>query len=45
MRASLGAEEGLVFGGSEDGKVYIWHRRETQVKPSATGGWAESFRI
>lgn len=31
LRASLGAEEGLVFGGSEDCKVYVWHRRETQV--------------
>ncbi|CAN0373873.1 unnamed protein product, partial [Ectocarpus sp. 8 AP-2014] len=31
LRASLGAEEGLVLGGSDDCKVYVWHRRETQV--------------
>ncbi|CAN0086818.1 unnamed protein product, partial [Hapterophycus canaliculatus] len=31
LRASLGAEEGLVFGGSDDSKVYVWHRRETKV--------------
>ncbi|CBJ33816.1 conserved unknown protein [Ectocarpus siliculosus] len=30
LRATLGAEEGLVFGGSDDCKVYVWHRRETQ---------------
>ncbi|CAM9652501.1 unnamed protein product, partial [Scytosiphon promiscuus] len=30
LRASLGAEEGLVFGGSDDSKVYVWHRRETK---------------
>eukprot|EP00752_Nemacystus_decipiens_P018196 g16325.t1 len=44
LRASLGAEEGLVFGGSEDGKVYIWHRRETQLLHALSGHTGTVYR-
>eukprot|EP00903_Cladosiphon_okamuranus_P005849 g5788.t2 len=44
LRASLGAEEGLVFGGSEDCKVYVWHRRETQLLHALSGHTGTVYR-
>ncbi|CAM9749826.1 unnamed protein product [Ascophyllum nodosum] len=44
LRATFGAEEQLVLGGSDDGNLYVWHHRGTQLLHALPGHTGTVYR-